>query len=523
MDAEDESRVKESTAERMRRRVLVLLAFGCTILTFINMGSITAATPDLSGTFVVGVLDVSWSGAACPLGTALSFSVASYLWARIGLRRALRFGLLLMVGGSALALVADHFLMMIVARLVQGFGGGLALAYGAGVMAAALPREALAWPMGLRLYSLGMASCISPVVGCFLVQYGSWRMLFVLTGAAALLMALVTSIFVPNARIPKQGKFDWFSFLSLGMSCLCMLMVLIDGETEGWTSPYVMAWGYGAFCFLALTAISCLNHKSPLLDFSVLKNYRFMCALIASLCNIFCVCWIRAGTVQFMRNTMSYDPVHIALVFSVLVASFCVGAACVLPLMVRGKLALRVGMMAGLLGLSGAAFLLARLHTGSSWLDVAWPLAVFGVGYAFCINTGSPLIMRGVPPERAASSARTMHTVRFLFIALFASSVSTVLAHMKTNYQFSVAEQTREGSPGAVATMDMWQRHFADAGQTAGQVHAGANAVLNKAVSLQSQIFSTDYFYLCIAMVGAAGVLFALFCFRVRANQPTNA
>lgn len=523
MEAADDTKMQESAAERMRRWMLVAIAFGCTILTFINMGSITAATPDLSGTFVVGVLDVSWSGAACPLGTALSFAVASYLWARIGLRRSLRFALLLMLGGSVLALAADHFLMMIVARLMQGFGGGLALAYGSGVMAAALPRESLAWPMGLRLYSLGAASCISPVIGCFLVQYWNWRMLFVLTGAAALLLAVLSSKFVPNSRIPKQGKFDWFSFLSLGTACLCILMVLIDGETEGWTSAYVLAWGYGAFCALALTVISCRYHKSPLLDFSILRNYRFLFALLASLCNIFCVCWIRAGTVQFMRNTMAYDPFRIALVFSVLVASFCIGAACVLPLMVRGKLALRVGMMAGLLGLSGAAFLLARLNTGSSWLDVACPLALFGVGYAFCINVGSPLIMRGVPAVRAAAAARTMHTMRFLFIAMFVSSVSTVLAHMKTSYQFSMAEQTREGSPGAIATMGMWQRHFADAGQSAGQVHAGANAVLNKAVSLQSQIFSTDYFYLCIAMVGAAGVLFALFCFRVRANQPTNA
>lgn len=50
-----------------RRWLLLGMACACTMLTFLNMGCITAATPDLSGTFVVGTLDVSWSGAACPL------------------------------------------------------------------------------------------------------------------------------------------------------------------------------------------------------------------------------------------------------------------------------------------------------------------------------------------------------------------------------------------------------------------------------------------------------------------------
>ncbi len=103
-----------------RRWLLLGMACACTMLTFLNMGCITAATPDLSGTFVVGTLDVSWSGAACPLGTALSFTVAAYLWARLGLRRSLRTALLLMLAGTLAGLAADHFFIMVLARFLQG-------------------------------------------------------------------------------------------------------------------------------------------------------------------------------------------------------------------------------------------------------------------------------------------------------------------------------------------------------------------------------------------------------------------
>lgn len=484
------------------------------MLTFVNMGCITAATPDLSGSFVVGVLDVSWSGAACPLGVMASFCFASYLWSRIGLRRSLRFAMLLLLGGALAALVADHFLIMIVARFIQGFGGGMSVIYGSGLINTAIPQESRALPMGLRICSIGVASCASPIIGCLLVQFWSWRAIFVVVGLASALLALLVTLYAPNTKIPKTGKFDWFSFLMILTGCLCLIMVLIDGETYGWTSPALLAWLYGGFSALVLTVISCMTHKTPLLDFRILGNVRFLFGLFASLCNIFCVCWVRAGTVQYMRNIMGYEPMQISMIFLVLVAAFFVGAGIVLPLVLKGRIALRVGMMAGLLGLGGSAFFLSRLSTNSSWIDVAWPLALFGLGYAFCINIATPLALRGVPADRKPSAVKTLSALRFAFICMYSSSVSTVLAHMKTTYRFNVAERTREGSPETVASLSYWQDHFTAAGQSAGEAHAGAMSVLNQAVSLQSQVFSSDYFYLCVVLVGAAGVLFAFLCIK---------
>lgn len=496
--------------------LLLTMSFACTMLTFVNMGCITAATPDLSGTFVVGTLDVSWSGAACPLGTALAFTAAGYLWSRIGLRRALRFAMMLIAGGALLGLAADYFLMMVLARFIQGVGGGLALVYGTGLLNEALPPEKRSLPMGLKMCSIGLASCASPVIGCLLVQYWNWRGLLICSGLAALLVGTLTTLYVPNRKIPKSGKFDWFSFLALGMGCCCILMVIIYGEIDGWTAPNVLTWIYGAFCSFVLAAISCLTHQTPLLDLRILANGRFLCGLIASLCNIFCICWVRVGTVQYMRNVMNYEPVHIAGVFLILVAAFCVGAAIVLPLMLHGKLALRVGMMSGLTGLGAAGFFLSRLDANCSWVDVAWPLVLFGMGYAFCLNTATPLALRGVPKSRAINAARTLNTIRYVCICMYISSVSTVLAHMKTDYHFTVAEHTREGAPGISHTLEQWHGQLAVIGKTSGNIQSEINILLNKAVSLQSQIFSMDFFYLHTFLAGAAGILFALLCIKVK-------
>jgi hypothetical protein len=84
-----------------------------------------------------------------------------------------------------------------------------------------------------------------------------------MVGAAAAVLAVLTTLYVPDQKIPKGGKFDWFSFLAVGMGCVCMLMVLIYGETDGWTAPGVLAWMYGGFCSFALAFISCMTHRTP--------------------------------------------------------------------------------------------------------------------------------------------------------------------------------------------------------------------------------------------------------------------
>ncbi len=507
-----------SVQEGANRLILLGIVFFCSLLIYVNMGCITAATPDLSGSFVVGMLDVSWSGAACPLGMMAALTFAAYPWARIGLRRSLRFALLLILAGAAGALIADHFLMMIISRFLQGFGSGMALVYGTGLINAALPPESRAFPTSLRVGVIGLGSCASPVIGCLFVQFSGWRSLFVAVALAAILLIILTSRYVPNAKIPKSGKFDWFSFLMILTGCLCIIMILIDGETDGWTSPVLIAWLYGGVSAFTLALISCLTHKTPLLDFRLLGNARFLCGMLASLCNIFCVCWVRSGTVQYMRNIMGYEPMDIAVVLMVLVFAFCLGSGVILPLMSKKKIALRVGMMAGMISLGGSGFFLSRLNTGSSWLDIAWPLAVFGLGYALCMHMATPLALRGVPAEKIPSAARMLNSMRYLFICFYISSVSTVLAHMKTAYHFSVAERTREGAPETVSTMDLWQSHFSSSGFSASEAHAGVQAVLSKAVALQSQVFSADYFYLCTVIAGALGVLFAFLC--VKTSKP---
>ena len=97
----------------------------------------------------------------------------------------------------------------------------------------------------------------------------------------------------------------------------------------------------------------------------------------------------------------------------------------------------------------------------------------------------------------------------------------------KNSYQILLEQQyefglnpVRDGRQVDVSVADLGhgfqthQRHFAETGGTAREIHASVDAVLQKAVALQSQVFSVDTFYLCTVIVGAAGVLFALFCLK---------
>lgn len=492
----------------------VFLCIFCSFLNYVNIGAITAATPDLSGTFVVGALDVSWAGASCPMGMVAAFCLSGYLWSRLGIRKSMRVALSALFIGSILALIADHFLLMIISRVLQGAGGGMTLVFGTGILMDLLTGKMMKFWSTVKISVIGVASCLSPVIGCLLVQYWNWRGLFVIVAVCAFLMILLNEWCSSNHMLSKQDKFDWTSFSFLFLGCISILMVITNGEIEGWSSFTVIAWFYAGISFFILTFLSCFTHKTPLLNVRHLLTWRFTLGLLVALCNLFCICWLRVSIVQFMRNVLGYEPVHIAYVFIWPVLSFALFTAIMIPLVIREWIAPRVTMMLGLTLFTFSAFLMTRLDTGTSQESIILALVIYGVAYSFCLLSATALVLRAIKPQEASSANRLLNASRNIVIAIVVSAASTILTHTTSLYRYSVEENTSSDHPGVSYTLNVWTEYFKETGANNAEVHAGTNTMLGKAYALQSKVFSMNSLFMIAVLVGASGTFLALFCLR---------
>ena len=89
-----------------------------------DVSIVNVATPQMLGTFGVSLDEITWVSVAYSIAEILLVTMAAWWSARLGRRRFYMLSFGLFTGASVLCGSARSLEMMILARLLQGIGGG---------------------------------------------------------------------------------------------------------------------------------------------------------------------------------------------------------------------------------------------------------------------------------------------------------------------------------------------------------------------------------------------------------------
>jgi DHA1 family bicyclomycin/chloramphenicol resistance-like MFS transporter len=127
----------------------------------------------------------------------VTYGVSSLFWGplsdRHGRKPVLIVGILLYLTGSAICVFAGSAEQLLAFRVLQAFGGGVALSLSAAVVRDVYNGRKLESIMALIQSMTMICPVVAPVIGAFMLNFMSWRGLFAaqaLFGAAALCLAL---------------------------------------------------------------------------------------------------------------------------------------------------------------------------------------------------------------------------------------------------------------------------------------------------------------------------------------------
>src|SRR4029077_19432837 len=148
----------------------------------------------------------SWVVVAYLLAAAVAAPLYGHLGDHFGRQRMLLVALAVFTAAALACAVAPTLLFLIVARAVQGLGGG-----GLMTMAQALigehvsPRERGRFA-GYFATVFALASTSGPVLGAYLTEHWSWRAVFAVNLPLGLVAALL-AMRIPQPAIVRQGRF----------------------------------------------------------------------------------------------------------------------------------------------------------------------------------------------------------------------------------------------------------------------------------------------------------------------------
>jgi DHA2 family multidrug resistance protein len=219
-----------------------LIAAGVMLATFMEV--LDTSVANVSLTHIAGSLSVSndeatWVLTSYLVSNAVILPTSSWFSRRFGRRRFLITCITIFTLASLLCGLASSLGFLILARIIQGAGGGALQPVSQAVMLETFPPEKRGAAMAVYAMGVIVAPILGPTLGGWLTDDYSWRWVFYINipvGIAAILMCLRFLEDPPYLKNAQAGKFDSLGvgFLALWIGCL---QVMLDkGQDDDWFS-----------------------------------------------------------------------------------------------------------------------------------------------------------------------------------------------------------------------------------------------------------------------------------------------
>ncbi len=249
-------------------------------LTVMDQTAINIALPGIANHFEADLPTVQWITLSYVLSTSAMVMPFGRLSDILGRKLVVTAGLVIFIFAAALGGVAQGFILIIIAKTVQGIGSAAIQANGFATIIEAFPQKERGKANGMYMTIIGVGSISGPIIGGLLISNLGWRSVFF----AAIpfgIIGLVAILFVLQGRshaIPRQGqglRFDWMGAALSSAATICVLLIITNAYNLGWNSSYVILGIISSVILISSFVWWELQNDDPMLDLRLFKNRIF--------------------------------------------------------------------------------------------------------------------------------------------------------------------------------------------------------------------------------------------------------
>ncbi len=263
--------------------VAITFVFGL-IMQILDLTILNVALATLGKQFGVQAGTLQWVLTGYMISLAVFIPASGWISDRFGSKRTFQLAVLLFTAASVLCGVAPSITWLIIARVLQGVGGGLLVPVGQAMLFRAFPPHERAKASAVLVIPTAFAPALGPVLGGFLVEYATWRWIFFINVPIGALALLFTFVFLREETQAHPGRFDLSGFVLAGSGLALLLFGLDRGAREGWGELGV--WGVLTLAVALLVTLVWreLTAREPMLDLRLLRQRMFASGNAALLC-----------------------------------------------------------------------------------------------------------------------------------------------------------------------------------------------------------------------------------------------
>jgi len=211
-------------------------------MVFIDGTVVSVALPVLQHDLHATVADVQWVVEAYALFLAALLLVGGSLGDKLGRRRIFLVGAGIFTFASVACGFAPNINFLIAARAVQGVGGALLTPSSLAIITASFSADKRGQAIGTWSGFTSITSAIGPLLGGVLVQFASWRFVFLINVPLAVLVFTISLWKLPESTESESSSnldFAGATLATIGLGAF--VFGLITGGSDGLGSPGALA------------------------------------------------------------------------------------------------------------------------------------------------------------------------------------------------------------------------------------------------------------------------------------------
>ena len=392
-------------------RWVAMLAVAISVGMSVLVGSVAnVALPTIARDLSATPAESIWVVNAYQLAVTVTLLPFASLGDIYGHRLVYCWGLALYILSSLACALAPNMELLVAARVLQGFGGAGIMGVNGALIRFIFPRSQLGRGVGFNGLVVSGCSAAGPSVAAAIMAVTSWPMLFVIQVPLGIIALVLSLRFLP--RTPLAGApFDPLSAV-LNAITFGLFITALDGVGRG------QSGGMIALEFAVSVAIGFvfvrrqLGLRAPMLPVDLFANPVFALSSATAVCAHAAQVMAMVALPFYFQYVGGMSPIEIG----VLITPWPTMLVIMAP--ISGRLADRynTGMLGGfgLAVMATGLLLVLFMPVPIVRWDVAWRLAVCGIGFGFFQTPNNRLLIGSAPPNRAGAGSGILSTSRLL-------------------------------------------------------------------------------------------------------------
>jgi DHA2 family multidrug resistance protein len=494
-----------------------LIAIAVMLATFMEVldTSIAAvALPYIAGSLSATNDEATWVLTSYLVANAIILPASGWFALRFGRKRFLIICIVIFTVSSFACGAANSLAFILIARAVQGAGGGALQPLSQSILLESFPPQKRGLAMAVFALGVVVAPVLGPTLGGWLTDSYSWRWAFYINIPVGVFAIFMISRYVEDPQYIKDahpGKFDGIGLGLLAVWLGALQIILDKGQEDDWFgatwiryAAVILIGSFGAFL------IREFRHKQPLVNLRVFKNRNFAIGCI--LIGLFGALIYGLVTLLplFYQELMGYT----ALTAGWAVSPRGVGAILAMPVIgyLTAKLDNRYLIAFGfsLFGVASLWFGEVNLSIGQ-WTFL-WAILISGFGSGCVFVPLSTTTMAGLKNEEIGNASGLYNLLRNIGGSIGISVVNTIVTRHEQTHRSELVGSLNSGNISVRGSIQGMQQYLIAQGASATTATERAYALIGGALTGQARLWAyvDDFRYMALVCFGCVPIVFAL-------------